>query len=361
MTTSDNDFSVDKIKQEYILIGNSNFYKIYDEFNWDCNHSNYKDFGASCLNGTSDSWTQFSEVNKILKNLYSNLYRVYDIVEEYSNDYFEDNDDEIKKMGFIYLKYWLYDQIFNKNFNDSKIEELYQGWNKYIFNKFKNKPSKPYVFNSLKKDEINKIRKIYAFSTLLYQNVNKFETNYNNNCKYMDYFGEGLDEFVSSINKCSSEEPTDNYCKEFKEFLSKCKDKDFNTGISIYPENKGYINDGISEYLLTVDEYENKSLYIYVKDKKMLNFLKTSKFISSQNRTTIAATSVVGSAIGLSTIFYYFYKFTPFGSTLRKRKRKNILNIDGKAHESLLYTSHNEQTPFENRKYNVAYHSFSDT
>ncbi|SCA60278.1 VIR protein [Plasmodium vivax] len=334
MTTNDKDFTVDKIKQEYEFIKGSNFYKIYDEFNLECRNRRYADNGASCLNDNSDG---------------SN------------NDYFEDNEDEIKKIGYIYLRYWLYDKIVKDNFDDSKIKELYQGWESRIYNKVKYKPTKPFIFYSLKKDEINKIRKIYAFSTILYENVKKFKTYHNNNSKYIDYFGEGLDEFISSINICASKVSSDDYCKEFDEFVNICKDNSSNAGISIYPVNEGYSPDDSNKYLLSAEEYKDKLLYIYLKDKKMLNFLKTSHFISTKNRTTIAATSVVGSAIGLSSIFYYLYKFTPFGGSLRRGKGKNIVNIDEQAHNSLLYTSDTEQIPFKNREYKVAYHTFNDT
>ncbi|CAG9482895.1 unnamed protein product [Plasmodium vivax] len=241
MTTNDKDFTVDKIKQEYEFIEDSSLYKIYDEFNWDCDDSRYHDDKDSCLNDSSDGWTKFSNVNKLLKELYSNIYRIYFTIKGNNNDYFEDNEDEIKKMGYIYLKYWLYDKIVNDNFDDSKIEELYQGWRNRIFNMVSHKPSNPFIFYSLKKDEINKIRKIYAFSTILYENVNNFKTYNNNNKNYMDYFGEGLDEFINSINSCFDNLCKDNYCNEFKEFINICKDNRSIAGISIYPDNIGYI------------------------------------------------------------------------------------------------------------------------
>ncbi|VUZ99637.1 PIR protein [Plasmodium vivax] len=359
MTTSDKDFSADKIKQEYKSIGNSSFYKIYDEFSRDCKKYD-GDSAGSCYNGDLDSDVTDTKVAELVKELYINLYRIYYTMETQSNDYFEENQNEVKKMGYIYIKYWLYDQIFNKNFNDTQIEKVFEGWKKYIDKKIIYEPVNPYIFYNLKKDEIKKLRKIYAFSTFLYENIKYFETENNINSKYLDYFGEGLDEFISSMNRCPSEVSRGDYCREFDEFVNICKDNSSIAGISIYPENEGYSNEDIRKYLLTVEKRENKSLYIYINDKKMLNFLKTSDFLSNKN-STIAATSVVGSAIGLSSIFYYFYKFTPFGSTLLKGKRKNIVNIDKQAHNSLLYTSDTEQIPFENREYKVAYHTFNDT
>ncbi|CAI7719067.1 hypothetical protein, conserved [Plasmodium vivax] len=366
MPSEEKEFSVNDIKEElyfflliYKFIETSSFYKIFNEFSWPCNHRNYFSPVASCYPVASGELTGADAVTTILKDLYSNLYRIYYTIEEKQNDYFDKNRDVAKKMGYIYLKYWLYEQLINKDFSDTQIEQVFDGYKNHICNKFDHKSSNNFMFYSLKKDEINKIRKIYAFSTILYENVNKFNTYNNGSSKYIDYFGEGLDEFISSINKCSREKFADNYCKELKEFLNKCEDTSSKTGIIIYPENKGYSNDSTSEYLLTVEEYENKSLYI--KDKKMLNFLKTSNFISNKYRTTVAATSVVGSALGVSSIFYYLYKFTPFGKTLRTGKVENIVNIDEEEHNDLLYTEDTEQTPFKKRDYHIAYHNFSDT
>ncbi|SCA59604.1 hypothetical protein PVC01_000015300 [Plasmodium vivax] len=274
MTTNDKDFTVDKIKQEYEFIEDSSLYKIYDEFNWDCDDSRYHNDKDSCLKDKTDSWTTFSEVNNLLKQLYSNLFRIYYTMKIINNDYFEHYQDELKKMGYIYLKYWLYDKIVKDNFDDSKIKELYQGWKKRIQNKVNYKPPKPFIFYSLKKDEINKIRKIYTFSTILYENIKTFETENNNNSKYMDYFGEGLDEFISSINRCASKVSSDDYCKEFDEFVNICKDNSSNAGISIYTGNVGYSPDDSNKYLLSVEEYKDKLLYIYLKDKRILGPLE---------------------------------------------------------------------------------------
>ncbi|CAG9474499.1 unnamed protein product [Plasmodium vivax] len=356
--SSGKEYTLDKIKQKHSFIEHSKFYKIYNEYDNECNIYSNVD---ACYKDTKGLLSSPSKENELLKKLYSNLYKIFSTLNNITNDYFVNNPINDEKLCYLCLKYWLYDQIITKDLEDGQIIALFEGWKNHIENEIIYKNLKPCKFYNLNKDEINNIRKVYALYTIFYENNKNWGSCNSDKCEYMDYFGEALDEFINGINSCSGKPSTDNYCKEFDEFVNLCKDKNQNAGISIYHEYMGYSPDGSNKYLLSVEKYKDKPLYIYLKDEKLLNFVKTSHFISTKNRTTIAATSVVGSAIGLSSIFYYFYKFTPFGSPLRKGKGKNIVNIDEDAHKSLFNTSETEQAPFKSRKYNVAYQSFSNS
>ncbi|CAG9480250.1 unnamed protein product [Plasmodium vivax] len=335
MTTRDKDFSADNIKKEYEFIEDSNFYKIYDEFNWPCSHSKYNDNYESCPFVSSDKWTIFDEVNILLEEVYSNLYRVYATNGGNNNDYFENNHEEVNEMGCIYLKYWLYDKIMKSDFDDSENEKLFQGLNNYVQKEVRVKPNNPCTFYSLKKDEIKKMIKLYALNIILHTSDQILDTCNVNECKYMDYFEEALIEFMNSINNCSINPSSNNYCSEFEEFLNVGKDGNQYTGISINSEYKDHSTDP--------------------------KFDKIAHLLHTENSTTTTATSVVGSSLGVSSIFYYLYKFTPFGKTLRTGKVENIVNIDEEEHNDLLYTEDTEQTPFKKRDYHIAYHTFSDT
>ncbi|VUZ99917.1 PIR protein [Plasmodium vivax] len=355
--SKDKDYILDEIKKNYIFNGKSKFYRVYEVFNKSCN--DFHDNNISCLPDPTTSWEKSSEVIDLLKDLYSNLHRIYATLTGTNNVYVDDIKREDYKLCFTSLKYWLYDQIITKELEETKIVEIFTGWKSYIKGKVENPTSNYCEFNKLTLDEIKKLKNIYALYTVLYDN-DKFETCNKNTCKYLDYVGKGLDELISSINSCSSNPNMTNYCKELKEFLDLCKENNEDAGISIYEENTRSNADRDGKHLLTSQKYNDQPLYIYIKDENLLNFVKTSDFLSNKS-TTIAATSVVGSAIGLSSIFYYFYKFTPFGSTLRKGKGKNVVDIDERANDSLLYTPDTEQIPFKNREYKVAYHTFSDT
>ncbi|KMZ88777.1 hypothetical protein PVBG_06281 [Plasmodium vivax Brazil I] len=198
--------------------------------------------------------------------------------------------------------------MLKNNIDDSNIDGYFQGVKNYIEPKIAVKYPNCSKINKLSMSEIKSIKKIYALYTIFYGNTNNSSSCIGDQCKYMDYFGEALDEFISSINKCSIEESTSNYCKEFDEFVNICKDKSLNAGITVHDEPTQSAAGIKEKYLLSVEKYQNKPIYIYLKDAKLLNFVNTSHFIRTKNSTTIAATSVVGSAIGLSSIFYYLYK-----------------------------------------------------
>ncbi|SCA60521.1 VIR protein [Plasmodium vivax] len=358
--SNDEDYSLDKIKESHNFIDNSVFYKIYKEFDVPCKSIKYNS-DASCPSNNLINPAFSEKVINLLKELYSNLYRVYFTSKNKTNYYFDDDyTTEVKKIGCICLKYWLYHQIVSKGLNESEIKDLFEGYTQYINGKIDN-DNNYCNFNELSLNQINTFKNIYAFYAILYDNTNNIETCDSENCKYMNYFGKGLDDFFNSIKKCSIDPSNNNYCNQFNEFINKYMVGNEHAGISINYEPTMSTDNTPGKYLLSSEKYSNETLYIYLKDEKLLNFFKTSYFLSNKNTSTIAGTTVVGSAVGLSSIFYYLYKFTPFGKTLRKGKGENIVNIDEEEHNDLLYTEDTEQTPFKKRDYHIAYHTFSDT
>ncbi|KMZ83201.1 hypothetical protein PVBG_06397, partial [Plasmodium vivax Brazil I] len=205
----------------YNFIANSAFYKIYKEFDKPCNEY-YLDINASCPKGDIENSPFSKKVINILKDLYSNLYRVYFTSIGSSNDYFVQNLDDVEKIGCICLKYWLYHQIVSKGINESQIKELFNGYTQYINGKIDNNGDRDnnYCnFNELSLNEINTLKNIYAFYAFLYDNDNNIETCDSEKCKYTNYFGKGLDDFFNSIKKCSIDPSNKNYCNQFNEFI----------------------------------------------------------------------------------------------------------------------------------------------
>ncbi|KMZ91967.1 hypothetical protein PVMG_06085, partial [Plasmodium vivax Mauritania I] len=84
------DYSLHKIKDEYISIRNSKFYKIYKEFDKPCKEYMY-DNENSCYKARLVDSSISDNVISLLKDLYSNLYRVYYTSENKTNDYFDDD------------------------------------------------------------------------------------------------------------------------------------------------------------------------------------------------------------------------------------------------------------------------------
>ncbi|KMZ94047.1 hypothetical protein PVMG_02273 [Plasmodium vivax Mauritania I] len=301
--SKDKEYILDEIKKNYIINENSKFYKIYKVFDESC--ESFTDHKDSCCTQSTESWAQSSVVIELLKDLYSNLYRVYATLPGSNNDYVDDVGKKDYKLCYTSLKYWLYDQIIIKGLEETKIDEIFTGLENHVKKKITNTFENGCEFNKLTLDEIKKLKNIYALYTVLYNH--KFEPCNKKTCKYLDYVGKGLDELIGSINSCSSDSNRTNYCIEFEEFVDLCKEDYEDAGISIYVENTKSKAIEQGKLLLSVQTYKNEPHYIYIKNEELLNFVKTSDFLSNKS-TTIAATSVVGSAIGLSSIFYYFYK-----------------------------------------------------
>ncbi|SCA59723.1 VIR protein [Plasmodium vivax] len=307
--SSDTEYILENIKKQHSYIDELDFYNIYKEFDIPCNKGYSED---SCYRGATDLWAQSQEVIELLKNMHSNLYKIYSTLNGKRSEYFGNINPKNEKICCISLKYWLYDKIVTKGLNEDEIIELFKGWENHIQKNVEYQPLQPCKFYNLNKDEIKRIKNIYALNTILQSTMENLENCNEKECKYKDYFEQGLIEFINSANKCSGDSMLEGYCAEFKDFLEICHKNNQNNGIKLF-------------------------------------------------RVYFAPSVDNGSAIGLSSIFYYLYKFTPFGSSIRKGKMKNIVNIEEEAHNSLLYTSDTEQIPFKNREYKVTYHNFSDT
>ncbi|VVA00076.1 PIR protein, partial [Plasmodium vivax] len=118
------------------------------------------------------------------------------------------------------------------------------------------------------------------------------------------------------------------------------------------------------KYPLSVEEYENQLLLIYVKNKNWIYYGKNAHLFNPKNKIITAVASATFSVVGISTIFFYLYKNTYFGSRFFNRKGKNkkiLVDIDDKERNTLLYTSNNQQIPSKNREYTMAYQTFKNS
>ncbi|CAI7723933.1 PIR protein [Plasmodium vivax] len=359
--SGDKEYTLDKIKNKHLFIQNSDFYTIYKEFDNQCDSANNRDV---CYNGSIEELSQFPKVTKLLKKLYGNLHKIFSSVARHRNIYFGNANTDDEKLCCIYLKYWLYDQIITEGLDANEIKKLFEGWEKHVKDEINYYSLKPCIFHNLNRDEINKIKNIYAFNTLLYPNAEKFENCAHNECKYMEYFGEGLNELNNSINNCYSNIPSVNYCNELNEYLNICKADDKYAGTSIYHEYNEKVLGSGKKYPLSVEEYENQLLLIYVKNKNWIYYGKNAHLFNPKNKIITAVASATFSVVGISTIFFYLYKNTSFGSRFFNRKGKNkkiLVDIDDKERNTLIYTSNNKQNPSKNREYTMAYQTLKNS
>ncbi|SCA59616.1 hypothetical protein PVC01_000015800 [Plasmodium vivax] len=288
--SNDKEYTLENITKKHLFIKDLDYYKLYEEFNKSCNNT----FGDdACYKRTTEGWAKTNDVIELLKDIHGNLYKIYATLNEDTTDYFNYFNPTNVKICCISLKYWLYDKIVSKGFNEDQIKELFDGWTNHIHPNAKYHKFQPCMFYDLNKDEIKRIKNIYALYTILQSTKKIFENCSEQECKYKDYFEQGLFEFINSANKCSSDSMLEGYCAEFRDFLNICHDNKENIGIRI---SANYyvprVHDGM-RYLLSVKNKENQALYVYIKDNKWLNWDKISDLLNIQKRTTIAATSVV--------------------------------------------------------------------
>ncbi|CAI7721727.1 PIR protein [Plasmodium vivax] len=344
---------------QHLFIQNSDFYTIYKEFDNQCDSANNRDV---CYNGSIEELSQFPKVTKLLKKLYGNLHKIFSSVARHRNIYFGNANPDDKKFCCTYLKYWLYDKIITEGLDGNEIKKLFEGWEKHVKDEINYYSLKPCIFHNLNRDEINKIKNIYAFNTLLYPNAEKFETCNKNVCEYMDYFGEGLNELNNSINNCYSKLWSENYCNEFNEYLNVCNADDKYAGTSIYQQDKEEVFGVGKRYALSVEKHENQLLPIYVKNKNWIYYGKNAHLFNPKYKIITAVASTTFSVVGIFTIFFYLYKYTSFGSRFfNKKKKKILIDIDDKDCNTLIYTSNTQDTPTKNIGYTVAYQNFKNS
>ncbi|SCA59792.1 hypothetical protein PVC01_000021200 [Plasmodium vivax] len=303
--SNDNDYILENIKNEHSFIDKLDFYNIYKEFDIPCKNQFGQD---ACYKGDTDRWTQTYDVKELLKNIHSNLYKIYSTLNNKRSEYFGYVKLKDEKIYCASLKYWLYDKIVTKDLNEDDIKGLFEGWENHIQKNIEYDRLESCKFYNLNKDEIKRIKNIYALNTILQTTMNIFETCSDKECKYKDYFEQGLIEFINSANKCSNDSMMKGYCAEFSEFLKICYHNNENKGITVSKTYNEPSDDNGMRYLLYVKNNINDTLYVYIKNNKWINWNKISHLLNTQKSATIAATSIAGSAIGLSSIFYYFYK-----------------------------------------------------
>ncbi|SCA59660.1 hypothetical protein PVT01_000031400 [Plasmodium vivax] len=254
--SSDTEYILENIKKQHSYIDKLDFYNIYKEFDIPCNKGYSED---SCYKGTTDGWPQSHAIKELLKKIHSNLYKIYSTLNGDRSEYFDDFNPDDENICCVSLKYWLYDKIVSNDLKENEIRELFEGWKNHIHPKAKYQAIQHCKFHNLNKDEIKRIKNIYALNTILQSTMENLENCNEKECKYKDYFEQGLIEFINSANKCSGDSMLEGYCAEFKDFLEICHKNNQNNGIKLF-------------------------------------------------RVYFAPSVDNGSAIGLSSIFYYLYK-----------------------------------------------------
>ncbi|SBT58292.1 PIR Superfamily Protein [Plasmodium ovale wallikeri] len=209
MSTIIDNFSYEDFEKDNDFVKNLLFHKIYKKFEEEyIRESTAIEKCSQIENGLSIPYNE--------KDLILNFCKILQIIIAKDNNLHNELDNEIPedyKMYCLNLKYWIYEKVVNIGPVNLKIEDHFEKWKTKLETEMKHILKNPCTFNELEWNDINKLRRLYAFALIYYSNLNIFHTRNNIKCRYLDYLGKGLNEYHESINRCSGKDKQDNYCK----------------------------------------------------------------------------------------------------------------------------------------------------
>ncbi|SBT58129.1 PIR Superfamily Protein [Plasmodium ovale wallikeri] len=359
MSSSGENFTYDQIIVVYPFLKNINFGKIYEEFK---DKVNYDETGTRyCAELKTNFLCDYIEED-IQINFCNILYKIIVKIKGWNNSIFNGIDDDDKMYCFC-LKYWLYDHLnMNTLPKGQNIDDLFEKWQKGIKDKIDANLSNPCIFRKLEWEEREKLKSIYAFILLYYMNVKSIPEKDNVDCKYLNYFGEGLKAYYESLNKCSTEKEDDNYCKEFNEFQKIYGLRNIHWETSTLYEKYSYVENSSEHCALKIESHNNPLhlSYWYEKEKIHLSHYP----IDSQRSTIISASSALGATAGISVFLLYLFKFTNIRSLFGQGKQQDntmFLNVDEGNHDFTFPISDSKNTNFGNNQYNITYLSVDNS
>ncbi|SBT51267.1 PIR Superfamily Protein [Plasmodium ovale wallikeri] len=358
MSNLKDDFSYDEFKEKNDILQKLIFDKIYKKFNDD-----YKtdiNVGSYCNQFKGKLSYPYND-EALTLHFCNILYKILANVKILQNDLY----DEITKDDNIYcisLKYWLYEKIGNRNPKVSSIDKHFQSWKNKLENEINVKLSVPCELYELDWNDMNKLRKIYAFALIYYSNLDIFKTNYHIECEFFDYLGKGLKEYYESLIECSNGNKSHEFCKELYEFQKIYKLDDIYWKNSTL--NTGYIYDSYStdDCPLVIESLQNPLRIKYREENNTLYL--SNEPIDFQKSTIISASSAMGATLGISAFLLYLFKYTSFGSLFGTRAEKDntmFLNVNEGTHDFTFPNSELEQTNFGNNEYKITYYSVGNS
>ncbi|SBT84819.1 PIR protein [Plasmodium ovale] len=295
-------FSYNEIEEKYDFLKTSNFGKIYKEFN---DKSLFEEEGKKyCTELKSKLPIPYDEGDLIF-NFCNNLHKIIVKVNNLNNGIF-DGIDKDDKMYCFTLKYWLYDQLANIGARGLKINEHFEKWQKGIKDKINETYANICTFNELTEDQYNKLKSIYAFVLLYYNNINVIHETKIVPCKYLNFFGKGLKAYYKSFSECSTERENDNYCKEFNEFQKLYGLDNTHWKNSTLNTRYKYSEDSTLDCPLVIESLKDPLQLIYKEENNILYL--TDKPVDIQSNSIVSASSAIGATVGISAFLLYLYK-----------------------------------------------------
>ncbi|SBT56758.1 PIR Superfamily Protein [Plasmodium ovale wallikeri] len=287
-------------------------------------------------------------INNALKNFKSN-----------SEQYFSDN-----KKYCEYLSYFLYDK-FKKITNVINFEQLYKEINNNI-TRYDLKDQKCHIKEFYKfKDNFDSKKYLYFHSEMLYWVKEKYEEHFNQD---HDFCKQCIQDSVTFYNNkiknkyCENKESYETELQSFIDNFNKTKAFLESKGIQITPsirELPAVPNCPAEESQITlVTESPGHS-----HSASQINPIPTDfhpdipPMDNPNNGADTTAGIVLGTFSGISLLYLFFHKFTPFGSLISQKlgSTKKYFNLGEKSEELNLDAYENDDASLFNNEYHIQY------
>ncbi|SBT55679.1 PIR Superfamily Protein [Plasmodium ovale wallikeri] len=358
MVVGSSHFTHNSLMDNYPSLEKSKFSKIYKELDNSCTEKDLGDYDTQAFNCKQYEIKEGTDTDTahLLRKLHRNLKKIHSKVNIIENSYFNDPPNDEKEYC-IYLKYLLYYELTTKHDYKSIIHNIFEKWTNYANGKDDKVELKHCTFNKLNSDDIEKLKSIYHFKLIFYDNLKIFNEAKNKPCRYLSELGKGLKAYSESISRCSIRSNEDNYCREFKEFQN------------IYNFDKLHLQTAESDdYTLGKEETVDCPLVIASMNEPLRLMYKEGIYrwyLSDQplnflNTSIISASSAIGTTVGISAFLFYLYKFTNIGSLFGHRNKKDnkmFLNVDQGTHDFTFPILAPEHNNFGNNEYKISYYS----
>ncbi|SBT84643.1 PIR protein [Plasmodium ovale] len=355
MLVGSSHFTHNQLETNCPSLQESKFSKIYKVLDKSCTDDDYGEYELEpykCseykISGSDD------DVIDLLKKLHRNLDKIHSTVNETANGHFNDPPNDEKEYC-LYLKYWFYYELVTKEDYKSQISNIFEKWKQYTRGKEANDPLKHCTFHEITFDEIKKLKSIYTFRLIFYNNIEDFNNNSDIECRYMDYFGKGLKEYYQSTNDCSREQPKNNYCKEFNEFRD------------IYEKDNVYFQRSSSYHNYVADENNKSQCALVIESLKnplSLTYKKSydrwhlsDQPIDSLKGSIISGTSAVGATVGISSFLLYLFKIRSLFGPGKHMDNTMFLNVKEGSHDFTFPMLESKHSDSGYNEYKISYYS----
>ncbi|CAI7722589.1 PIR protein [Plasmodium vivax] len=275
--------------------------------------------------------TTFKVVDRNICKRFNNLIKSLCLIKSTS-----ENNKLLSSNDFLYLNFWANSEVYKKGVADNAtVDDL----SYYVKAECEKCFDKDTLKKSLKYIDDETFEKMKILDTL-----------------YKNYFE--MKEIIFSnddteIGKCSS-------------YSEQCV-KDYKAAISQYRKTEGHFYNALKNFenkhkkLHTQALGRNKSFATYIeKIPKAYQISDLTSYTVDDENNKIILISLLGSASAIILILIYFYMFTPYCARMpymKGNKKKKIPNQDDIRNNSLQYWADSNNVGFNNKKYNLAYHT----